>query len=109
MRTKDINTLAQLRVAKANLKQEMKKADRASQDNLLVAGINLLFPNNKSEPLSVPSAWDAGTSNVIKFLASQTKRKIPYKRIFKVVVPVAMAIATPILVRKFRNKSKKIA
>ncbi len=100
MRTKDINTLAQLRQVKNELKLKMKLADEEAKDSFIYSALNNLFPGKKKKQNSVSPVLDLSTTNAIRFLADQTKNKTGIGEIAKLVLSVTLAIAAPILARK---------
>lgn len=100
MKTKDINTLAQLRQAKSELKMKMKRKDNDLQNNLIYPLANKLFSGKSKAPNYVSSALDKGTRNAIQFLAHTTKRKPRIKRVIKPALIAALAIAVPVLATK---------
>lgn len=94
MQTKQIDTQAQLREAKLELKKKMVQTDRDLQDNWLFSFVNKLVGKKKK------SNVDETTEDNLKFLASQEEKKIDYEKIGKIVLSMAFAIAAPILARK---------
>lgn len=106
MRYKDINTLDQLREKKAELKREMNQADRKSQNNFIVSTLNRVFENKKESTKSLPSAWDSSTKNVLNYLATQTRKRIGWKAVVKLAVPLALVAITPMVWKKVKNRKK---
>jgi len=100
MRTKDINTLSQLREAKSALKRKMKRKDEALNNNLIYSGINLLLGGKKKKQGS-------GVENAIDFLASRTVDKNSVAKIVQPLLSVATAVAIPLLLRKAMKLVKK--
>lgn len=100
MKTKDINTLSQLRQAKAELKLKMKRKDRELEGNVIYSIANKLFSRSKKAPEYVSAVLDKGTQNAIRFLAHRTKGKGSMKKFVKPVLIAALAIAVPVLARK---------
>ncbi len=100
MKTKDINTLAQLRQAKSELKMKMKRKDNDLQNNLIYSLANKLFSGKGKTQDYVSTALDKGTRNAIRFLAHRTKRKPRIKRFMKPTLITALAIAVPVLATK---------
>lgn len=100
MKTKDINTLSQLRQAKAELKLKMKQADKSMNENIIYAGLNKLFAGNKKKTNYDPAVMDEGTENSIRFLASQTSHRSGVWRYLKPALSLAITIAAPILAKK---------
>lgn len=107
MRYKDINTLDQLREKKAELKREMKRTDHKSQNNFMVSTLNRVFEGKKKEPKSVPSAWDSSTEQVLSFLATQTRKRIGWKGVVKIAIPLAITAITPFVWKKLKNRKKR--
>lgn len=104
MKTKDINTLAQLRQAKKDLKLNMKRADQDISGNFIYSTINnLLSGKNKKHTSPI---LDEGTLNAINFVAAEEK-KIKVGKVPALILSVAAAIAVPILTKKVIKKLKK--
>ncbi|MBA5628209.1 hypothetical protein [Moheibacter lacus] len=100
MKTKDINTLAELRQAKIELKMKMKRKDNELQGNVINSLANKLFSGKGKVPNYVSTALDKSTRNAIRFLAHRTKRNPRIKRLIKPALITALAIAIPVLVTK---------
>lgn len=96
MRTKDINSLAELRQAKAELKVRMKEADEEIQEGWIFSTLNGLFGKPKSSQ-GISPVLDSGTLGAIKFLGSQQKGQ--FGKIISRALPIVTTIATPLLVR----------
>jgi hypothetical protein len=107
MRYKDINTLEQLREKKAELKKDMKRADHKSQNNFIVSTLNRVFEGKKEDSKSVPSALDRSTEQVLSFLATQTRKRIGWKGVVKIAIPLAITAITPFVWKNLKNKKKR--
>lgn len=103
MRTKDINTLAQLREEKSNLKLRIKLADEEVKDNIIYSTINKLFSSKKDKNVSYSDVLDHGTQDAIRFLANQHSGKFMSGKVPQLILSLAVTIAAPIIVSKFRN------
>lgn len=97
MRTKNIDTLAQLREAKAQLKLKMKMADQEAKDSVVFSFINNLFAK-KSKKKSLK--MDEGTLNAIKYVASQDDEDSKFLKIIKPIISIGITIVAPIIARK---------
>ena len=97
MQTKHIDTQAQLREAKLELKKKMVQTDRDLQDNWLFSFVNKLVGKKKKS-----NVYETTEDN-LKFLASQEKEKFDYEKIGKIVLSIAIAIVAPILARKLNR------
>lgn len=106
MRYKDINTLAQLRQFKAELKAKLKlkDSDKKSQNTIWNSVLNALTPAKIETPKSVPSAWDEGSANVINFLTTQTKKKFHWRKLGKYAITIGLLLTVPIAVKKWKSK-----
>lgn len=93
MKLKDINSLAQLRAAKAELKLKMKRTDEKAKNSFVYSTINKLF-GSKSDSASHSAVLDSGTFDAIQFLGSQNKSGLA-----KPILSTIVAIAVPILAR----------
>ncbi len=107
MRTKDINTLQQLRQAKTDLKLKMKQADQSMNDSFIYAGLNKLFGGNKRKTNFNPVVMDEGTENSMRFLASQTSHKSRVWKYLKPALSLAITVAAPLLAKKAGDLIKK--
>jgi hypothetical protein len=107
MRYKDINTLEQLREKKAELKKDMKRADHKSQNNFIVSTLNRVFEGKKEDSKSVPSVLDRSTEQVLSFLATQTRKRIGWKGVVKIAIPLAITAITPFVWKNLKNKKKR--
>lgn len=103
MRTKDINTLKQLRQAKTELKLQMKRADEGVKDNFIFSAINKLFSGKKKKETEISPALDFGTRNAIKFLGSQNPKNVNLKKVAKIALSIAISLAAPIIANKLSN------
>jgi len=101
MKTKDINTLSQLRQAKMELRRQMRLADREVKDNFIVSSIDKLFSGKKSET-DQSSILDSGTKGAIKFLAGQ-KSNHKWLEIGKIALSLAITVAAPIIAKKLNQ------
>lgn len=95
MRTKHIDTLAQLRQAKNDLKLKIKATDKAMEDNIIYSLLDKLLGGKKKNKSSV----DITTENNLRFLASQNE-KSKFLMVGKSILSLAMALAVPILAQK---------
>lgn len=96
METKHIDTQAQLREAKTNLKIKMKQADKSLEDNWIFSLIKKFTGGAKNKQNSI----DVNTENNLKFIASQDSKKINFIKIGKSILSIGIAIAAPLLAKK---------
>ncbi|SMC75743.1 hypothetical protein [Moheibacter sediminis] len=101
MQTKHIDTQAQLREAKSDLKLQMVETDRELKENWIFAMIDKLLGGKKKK-----SKIDETTRDNLKFLASQQSKKIDLGKVGKVALSIGLTIAAPIIAKKLLDLKK---
>lgn len=103
MKTKDINTLAQLREAKKELKQQMAAADQNAQDNFLFSSLNKLFSKVEKSNEIQTSPVGSGVSGALNFLSNQAENRLNMGKTGKTILSIAVAVVTPIIAKKVQE------
>jgi|SRR5690606_32174619 len=107
MKTKDINSLADLRQAKRELKLKMARADRDAQDNFLLSSVNKLFSKVEKSSEVQSSPVGSGVSNALNFLSNQAENRLNLGKTGKTVLSIAIAVAAPMIAKKVQEMIDK--
>ncbi len=103
MKTKDINTLADLRQAKLELKQQMKLADKEAQDGFVYKTINNLFNKVEDSSTIQNTTVGSGVSAALNFLSNQAQNRFNMGKTAKMVLSIAIVVAAPIIAKKVQE------
>lgn len=101
MKTKDINTLSQLRQAKMDLKLKMKQTDRSMDDNIIYAGLKKIFAGKKRNRANQNlTILKDGNKNSIDSSDTQISRKSGVWKYLNPALSIAISIAVPLIATK---------
>lgn len=103
MKTKDINSLADLRQAKRELKLKMAKADREAQDGFLYKTVNKLFSKVEDDSHIQNTPVGNGVHSALNFLSNQADNRFNLGKTGKTVLSIAIAVAAPIIAKKVQE------
>lgn len=102
MQTKHIDTQAQLREAKSDLKIQMKETDRELKENWIFSWINKLLTGKKRN-----TTVDDVTADNLKFLSSENNKKVDLAKVGKIALSIGMGIAAPIIAKKLIDLKRR--
>lgn len=103
MKTKDINTLADLRQAKKELKLKMARADKEAQDGFLYKTVNQLFNKVEDNSKVQNTPVGNGVSSALNFLSNQAQNHFNLGKTAKTVFSIAIVVAAPIIAKKVQE------
>lgn len=103
MKTKEINTLADLRQAKQELKQKMARADREAQDGFLYKTLNNLFKKVEDNSIVQNTPVGNGVHSALNFLSHQVQNRFHMGKTTKTIFSVALMVAAPIIAKKLQE------
>lgn len=103
MKTKHINTLAELRQAKKALKEKMEVADLEVQDNFLYNTATKLFSSIENNSFINDSPIGSGVNNVLNFITTQAGTRLNFGKAGKTILSVAVIVAAPIIAKKVQE------
>ncbi len=103
MKTKDINTLADLRQAKKELKLKMTRADENAKEGFLYSTVNKLFSKVEDNSAVHNTTVGAGVSSALNFLSDKAQSRFHMSKTAKTVLSIAMVVAAPIIAKKVQE------
>lgn len=103
MKTKDINTLADLRQAKQELKQKMARADKEAQDGFLYKTFNNLFKKVEDNSIVQNTPVGNGVHSALNFISNQAQNHFNMGKTTKTIFSLALMVATPIIAKKVQE------
>lgn len=103
MRTKDINTLADLRQAKKELKHKMALADKEAQEGFLYSTVNKLFNKIEDNSLVQNTPIGSGVNSALNFLSNQAGNRFNIGKTGKTILSIAAVVAAPIIAKKIQE------
>lgn len=103
MEIKDINSLADLKAAKKELKFKMAVQDQRTKEGLIYSSVNKLFDQIESTAVTQQSFLGSSVNGTLSFLTQKAGDKFHLSKTTKSVLSLAMLIAVPIITRKLQN------
>lgn len=103
MKTKHINTLADLRQAKKELKERMRSADQEAQEGFLYSTVNKLFSGIENNSYVHRSPIGSGVNNVLNFLSTQAQNRFQLSNTAKSLISIGIVIAAPLIAKKVQG------
>ena len=103
MRTKDINSLADLRQAKRKLKLEMARADREAKEGFLYSTVNKLFHTIEDNSHTQNTPVGNGIHSALNFLSDQAQNRFNMGKTAKTILSIAVVVAAPIIAKKVQE------
>lgn len=100
---KDINTLADLRLAKKQLKNRMSNADKKTQDGFLYKTFNNLVNKVEDNSSVLGSPIGNGVNSALNFISGQASQRLKMGATGKTILSIAVAIAVPIVAKKIQG------
>ena len=103
MNYKEINTLAQLREAKHELKLRMKNADEEAKDGFIYKTVNKLFNKVEDNASSFQTPVGSGVNTALNFISNQAQSRFNMGNTAKTVLSIAVVVAAPIIAKKIQD------
>lgn len=103
MKTKDINTLADLREAKRQLKLKMANADKSAQEGFLYKTINNFVSKVEDNSNSISSPIGGGVNTALSFISGQASQRLKMGNAGKAALSLAVMIVAPIIAKKIQE------
>lgn len=103
MKTKHIQTLAELREAKKKLKIKMAIADEKAREGFLYSTINKLFDSieNSSKTWNTPMSENIHSS--LNFISNRATKKFNLGKTTQSIISIAILIGAPIIAKKIQD------
>ncbi len=103
MNYKEINTLAQLREAKQELKLRMKNADEEAKDGFIYKTVNKLFNKVEDNTTTFQTPVGSGVNTALNFISNQAQSRLNMGNTAKSILSIAIVVAAPIIAKKVQE------
>lgn len=103
MKTKDINTLADLRLAKKQLKEKMSNADNEAKEGFLYKTFNNLVSKVEDNSSIIGTPVGNGVNTALSFISGQASQRLKMSPTAKTILSIAVIVATPIIAKKVQE------
>jgi len=103
MKTKHINTLAELREAKRQLKLKMAQADKSAREGFLYKTVNSIVGKIEDNSSAISSPIGGGVNTALSFISGQASQRLKMGNAGKAVLSIAVMVAAPIIAKKIQE------
>ena len=103
IKTKDINTLADLREAKRQLKLKMNNADKSAQESFLYKTINNFVSKVEDNSNTISTPIGGGVNTALSFISRQASQRLKMGKVGKTVLSLAVMAVAPIIAKKIQD------
>lgn len=103
MDIKNINSLADLKAAKKELKFKMAVHDQRTKEGLIYSSVNKLFDQIENTATTQQSFLGSNVNSTLSFLTEKAGDKFHLSKTTKSILSLAAMIAVPIITRKLQN------
>lgn len=100
---KEINTLADLRLAKKQLKNKMSNADKNTQEGFLYKTFNNLVNKVEDNSNIISSPIGNGVNTALSFISGQATQRFKMGTTGKTILSLAVIVAAPIIAKKIQE------
>lgn len=100
---KEINTLADLRLAKKQLKNKMSNADKNTQEGFLYKTFNNLVNKVEDNSTMIASPIGNGVNTALSFISGQATQRFKMGATGKTILSLAVIVAAPIIAKKIQE------
>ncbi|MFA7447434.1 MAG: hypothetical protein WCY77_03270 [Weeksellaceae bacterium] len=103
MDLKNIDSLADLRAAKKELKFRMAMEEQEAKQGFLYSTVNKLFHKMEDTSIVQNSTIGSGVHNTLNFLSEKAESKFQLNKTTKTILSVAIMLAVPIITKKIQE------
>lgn len=103
MKTKNITTLTDLRIAKKELKRKMSMADNKAKEGFLYSTINKLFSKIDDSVIVQNTPIASGVNTVLGFISGQAESRLKMGKAGKTIFSIAAIVVAPIIAKKIQE------
>lgn len=100
---KEINNLADLRLAKKQLKAKMSNADRDAQEGFLYKTFNGLVNKVEDSSSVLGTPIGNGVNTALSFISGQATQRFKMGTTGKTILSLAVIVAAPIIAKKIQE------
>lgn len=103
MKTKDINTLADLRLAKKQLRLKMSNSDKETKEGFLYKTFNNLVSKVEDNSSMIGTPVGNGVNTALSFISGQASQRLKMGTTGKTILSIAVIVAAPIIAKKIQE------
>jgi len=103
MKTKHIETLAELRQAKKELKLKMALADKKAKESFLYSTVNKLVNTIENKSIVQKTSLGGNVHSSLNFLSDKAAEKFRLGKTSKNILSLTIMIAAPIIAKKIQD------
>lgn len=107
MRTKDIDSLADLRRAKRELKMKMALADQHAKEGFVYKTVNKLFGSIEKNSTIQNSSLGQNVNTSLNFLSDKATEKFNLGKTARSLLSIGIMVAAPIIAKKIQDFTNK--
>lgn len=100
---KEINNLADLRLAKKQLKDKMSNADKDAKEGFFYKTFNNLVNKVEDNSSVLGTPVGNGVNTALSFISGQASQRLKMSPTAKTVLSLAVIVATPIIAKKVQE------